>query len=128
MTASGSIEGRKNEMAKGREKSDGLIQPQGRRKAVVTAAGRPSARTSERGGKGSTASEQVEQLRLVRETADSPQGVDGEAVEGRPATATRAMPKSRPTKRTAPPATMTEVAVAQAQHQVGLDSCGWRHR
>jgi RNA-directed DNA polymerase len=114
MTASGSIEGRKNEMAKGREKSDGPAKPQGRRKAAVTAAGRPSARTSERGGKGTTASKQVEQLGLFRETADSPKGVDGGAAAGRPATAPRAMPKSRTTKGTAPPAmTMEEVASEQ---------------
>lgn len=111
MSVSGSIEGRKDEMAKGREKSDGRIQPQGRRKAVVTAAGRPGVTASERGGKETTASQQVVQLGMFRETADSPQGADGEAATGQPLAATHAVPKSRTTKRTAPPAmTMEEVA------------------
>jgi RNA-directed DNA polymerase len=101
-------------MAKGREKSDGRIQPQDRRKAVVTAAGHPSVSVSERGGKETTASQQVEQLGLFRETADSPQGADGGADAGQPVPATRAVPKSRTTKGIAPPAmTMEEVASEQ---------------
>ena len=111
MTASGSIEERKDEMAKGREKSDGRIKPQGRRKAVVTAAGQRRVKLSERGGKETTASQQVEQLGLFRETADSPQGADGGTAVGLPAAAPRAVPKSRTTTRNAPPAmTMEEVA------------------
>lgn len=98
-------------MAKGREKSDGRIKPQDRRKAVVTAAGRPCVTSSERGGKETTASQQVEQLGLFRETADSPKGADGGAAAGQPATAPRGVPKSRTTTRSAPPAmTMEEVA------------------
>jgi RNA-directed DNA polymerase len=91
-------------MAKGREESDGRVQPEGRRKPVQTAA-------EQRGGKATTASQQAEQLRLFRETADSPQGADGGADAGRPASAPRAVPKSRTTKETALPAmTMEEVA------------------
>jgi len=98
-------------MAKGREKSDGRIQPQGRRKAVVTAAGRRRVEASERGGKATTASQRVVQPGLFRETADSPKGADGGAVEGQPSAAPHAVPKSRATKGTAPPAlTMEEVA------------------
>lgn len=101
-------------MAKGREKSDGRIQPQGRRKAAVTAAGRSRVTGSGRGGKETTASQQVEQLGLFRETADSPQGADGGAAAGRPASAPHAVPKSRTTTGPAPPAmTMEEVASEQ---------------
>lgn len=101
-------------MAKGREKSDGRIKPQDRRKAVVTAAGHASVSVSGRGGKETTASQQVEQLGLFRETADSPQGADGGADAGQPAPASRAVPKSRTTKGIAPPAmTMEEVANEQ---------------
>jgi hypothetical protein len=89
---------------KGREESDGRVLPEGRRKPVQTAA-------EQRGGKATTASQQSEQLRLFRETADSPQGADGGADAGRPAPATHAVPKSRTTKGTALPAmTMEEVA------------------
>jgi hypothetical protein len=97
-------------MAKGREKSDGRIQPQGRRKAVVTAAGRRSVTASERGGKETTASQQVEQRGLFRETADSPKGADGGADAGQPAPAPRAVPKSRSKKGSAPPAMTMEAA------------------
>lgn len=91
-------------MAKGREESDGRVQPEDRRKLVSTAA-------EQRGGKATTASQQAEQLRLFRETADSPQGADGGADAGQPAPATRAVPKSRSTKGTALPAmTLEEVA------------------
>ena len=84
-------------MAKGREESDGRVVPEGRRKPVPTAA-------EQRGGKATTASQQAEQLKLFRETADSPQGADGGADAGRPASAPRAVPKSRTTKGTALPA------------------------
>jgi hypothetical protein len=91
-------------MAKGREESDGRVQPEGRRKPVPTAA-------EQRGGKATTASQQAEQLRLFRETADSPQGADGGVDVGRPASVPRAVPKSRDTKGRALPAmTMEEVA------------------
>jgi len=50
-----------------REKSDGRTVPEGRRKAVPTP-------TSAGGGKATTASEEVSQLRLFSETADSPRG------------------------------------------------------
>jgi RNA-directed DNA polymerase len=90
-------------MAKGREESDGRVLPEGRRKPVPT--------SEKRGGKATTASQQAEQLRLFRETADSPQGADGGADAGRPASGPRAVPKSRTTKGTALPAmTMEEVA------------------
>src|SRR5690606_7788817 len=108
---SGSIEGRKDEMAKRREKSDGRIQPQGRRKAVVTAQGRRSVKSSRRGGKETTASKQVEQLGLFRETADSPQGSDGGTAAGQPVAAPQAETKSRSTTSNAPTAmTMEEIA------------------
>ena len=58
-------------MTKGREKSDGRVVPQGRRKTVPTA-------RSGRGGKAITASKQVGQLELFRATADSPQGAEAE--------------------------------------------------
>jgi len=90
-------------MAKGREESDGRIVPEGRRKPVPTAAKR-------RGGKATTASQQAGQLELIRETADSPQGADGRADTDQSASALRAVPKSRGTKRTVLPAmTMEEV-------------------
>jgi len=84
-------------MAKGREESDGRVVPEGRRKPVPTVA-------RQRGGKATTASQQAEQLRLFRETADSPRGADGGAEAGQPASAPRAVPKSRTTKGTALPA------------------------
>jgi hypothetical protein len=94
-------------MAKGREESDGRVIPEGRRKPVQTAA-------EQRGGKAATASQQAEQLRLFRETADSPQGADGGADAGRPASAPRAVPKSRTTKGTALPATSRRLIAAEA--------------
>lgn len=91
-------------MAKGREKSDGRVVPQGRRKAT------PTARHG-REGKATTASEQVEQLGLFRGTADSPKGVDGDRRAGAPARKRRSMPKPRTKKGSPPPAmTMDEVA------------------
>jgi hypothetical protein len=90
-------------MAKGPEASDGRAVPQGRRKAVPTAA--------ERGGKATTASRQAGQLELFRVTADSPRGADGGAATCPPVPAQRAVPKARSTKRTVLPAmTMEEVA------------------
>ena len=91
-------------MAKGREESDGRIQPQGRRKPVVTAA-------EQRGGKATTASQQAGQLELFRETADSSQEADGGTDADQSAPAPHAVPKSRNTKGTALPAmTIQEVA------------------
>jgi len=88
---------------KGREKSDGRIVPEGRRKAAPT--------VGRRGGKAITASEQVGQLELFSETADSPQGDVAEADMGRPMSATSAVPKSRnTTRRVSPVMTMEEVA------------------
>lgn len=99
------VERRKDDMAKGREESDGRIRPQDRRKPVVTVA------AEQRGGKVTTASQQAGQLGLFRETADSPKGADGDADAGRPAPVPRAVPKSRTTSRNALPAmTMEEVA------------------
>ena len=93
---SGRHRGRKDEMSKGREESDGRIVPEGRRKAV------PSA--GRRGGKATTAREEVEQLGLFRETADSPKGIVVGTDAGRPAPVLYAVPKSRNVKRTHPPA------------------------
>jgi len=92
---------------KGRKKSDGRTVPEDRRKAVQT--GRDTSRA--RGGKATTASEQVDQLVLFCETADSPQGADGDADVGRPTSVSRAVPKPRSMKQTGLPAmTMEEVA------------------
>lgn len=94
-------------MTKGQEKSDGLVVPEGRRKAV------PIAREG-RGGKEAAAREEVGQLELFRGTAASPRGVAVEKDAGRPATPSETMPKPRTTTRRAPPAmTMEEVANVQ---------------
>ena len=91
-------------MTTGREKSDGRVVPQGRRKAVPTAA-------ASRGGKATTASERVGQLELFCETADNPKGADGGAAPGLPDAATYAVPKSQTTTMPGLPAmTMQEVA------------------
>ena len=116
-TASGSYRERKDEMAKGREESDGRVVPQGRRKPVQTAEGW-------RGGKATTVDEQAGQLGLFFETADSPRGdvagVDG----GRPPSAPRAVPKSKTMQEIVSPVGMTMEEVAEeanlrrAFHQV----------
>lgn len=63
------------------------------------------------GGIAATASEEVGQLDLFRETADSPQGNVAEADLGLPKSATSAVPKSRTKERGYPPAlTVEEVA------------------
>lgn len=100
-------------MAKGREKSDELIVPEGRRKAVQT-----EDSCSPRGGKEVTASEQVCQLKLDFGPADSPQGADGEADTGQPAPATRAVPMPKVTERTAIPAMVME-EVARYENLMG---------
>jgi RNA-directed DNA polymerase len=88
-------------MAKGREKSDGRIVPKGRRKAVRTGARR-------RGGKATTASEQANQLGMFGDTADSPQGADGETETDRSVSESRAVPKSPNTKAQGLPAVTIE--------------------
>jgi len=89
---------------KGREKSDGRIVPQARRKSGPTA-------SKMRGGKATTASEQMSQLQLFFETADSPKGDVAEAAKDRSLTATSAVPKSKCTKRKMASAmTMEEIA------------------
>jgi group II intron reverse transcriptase/maturase len=94
-------------MTKGRKKSDGRTVPEGRRKTVQTDVDA----SRDRGGKATTASEQVVQLGLFRGTADSLQGADGEVDAGRLVSASRAVPKPRTTKRADLPAmTMEEVA------------------
>lgn len=90
----------------GREKSEGRIVPQGRRKAVPTVAA-----AGPRGGKATPASEQAGQLQLFSETADSPQGAVAGVDTGRPVSAPSAVPKSEATRRgSLPPMTMEEVA------------------
>lgn len=96
----------KDETAMGREKSDGSIVPEGLRKLTPTVV--------ERGGKGTTASEEAEQLSLFSESAESPQGVVARADAGRPAPARSAACKSESTNRGVLPAmsriSMEEVA------------------
>ncbi len=89
---------------KGREKSEGSVVPEDRRKATPSPVG-PG------GGKGVPASEQVGQLGLFPETADSPSGADAFAAEGQPSAASRAVLMSGNTKGRIPPAlTIEEVA------------------
>jgi hypothetical protein len=78
-------------MVKGREESDGREVPQDRRKAVVT--------EKMRGGKATTASEQVRQFGLFSETADSPKGADGGVDASLLVPAPHAEPKSENAKR-----------------------------
>jgi len=90
-------------MTKGREKSDGRTVPQGRRKTVPTAA-------RGRGGRATTASEQVGQLELFRVAADSPQGAGVEKAADLSVAQPRSVPKPRTTTGSVPPAmTMEEV-------------------
>jgi RNA-directed DNA polymerase len=91
-------------MTKGQKGSDGLVVPQGRRKAIATA-------SQKRGGKRATASETVGQIELFRGTADSPKGGARASGAGQPAPRSRALPKPRTTKNLFPPAmTMEEIA------------------
>jgi RNA-directed DNA polymerase len=86
-----------------REKSDGRIVPEGRRKPVPTAA--------KRGGRATTASEQAAQRMLFPDTADSPKGAATRTGTGLPVRGGHAAPKSRNTSGTKLPAmTMEEVA------------------
>ena len=82
------IEDEKDDMTKGREKSDGCVVPEGRRKAVQTA------KRASSGGKAATASEEAVQLELFAETAANPQGADGVVDSGEPVSASLAVPKS----------------------------------
>lgn len=91
-------------MAMGQEESDDVVVPEGRRKAVPTA-------PLVWGGKDVTASEEVRQLELFRETADSPKGADVDRGAGGPAMLPRSVPKSRTMQGAVSPAmTMSEVA------------------
>src|SRR5216684_1190912 len=93
----------RNEMTKGRKKSDGRVVPESPRKGVLTAKGQ--------GGKAVTASQQTRQLRMNLGTADSPKGDDARAEAGQPAPTVSAVPKPRSRKRgVAPAMTMEEVA------------------
>ena len=95
-------------MVKRREKSDGCVVPEGRRKAIPTDASQ--------GGKAATASEQARQLEMNLGTADSPKGDDARSGAGRPAAERRAVPKPRGRNRGVPPTiaiTMEEVANEQ---------------
>lgn len=98
------IENERTKMKKGREKSDGRVVPDGRRKAVATG--------TSRGGKATTAREATGQLRLTFETADSPQGDVAGTGRGEPLPVPRAVPKSNDTSSTStsPEATMERVA------------------
>src|SRR4051812_48831811 len=88
-----------------REKSDGRIPPEDRRKAVQTP-------TSAGGGKATTASKEVSQLPLFSETADSPRGaVPGKGRDRSRHPAQHAVPKSENAYSMDSPAmTMEEVA------------------
>jgi len=91
-------------MTKGREKSDGRVVPEGRRKPVVTA-------EVERGGKATTASEMASQLELRLGTADSPKGNVAGADGDLSSSAPRAVPKpKRTTRYGVPPMTMESIA------------------
>src|SRR5262245_29137831 len=94
-------------MAMRREESDGRVVPEGRRKTVPIA-------HRERGGKGTTASQQAGHQHQFLETADSPQGAVPGTRTGHPAPRVRsAVPKSRNTSgETLPAMTMEEVADA----------------
>ena len=106
----------------GREKSEGRVVPEGRRKAVPTAAD-----VSLRGGKATPASEQAGQLQLFSETADSPQEAVAGADTGRPVPAPSAVPKSEATRRgLLPPMTLS--VIGPTWLTLDRDSCGWQHR
>jgi group II intron reverse transcriptase/maturase len=101
------VKNSKDDMTKGREKSDDRVVPKGRRKAIPTGAKR-------RGGKAVTASEQAIQLEMLGETADSPKGADGETDVDRSTSESRAVPKSPNSQAQEMPAvTMNEVASEQ---------------
>jgi len=92
-------------MTKGRERSDGRIVPNDRRKTVGTA------KRASPGGKAATASEEAVQLELFAETAVNPKGANGVAESGGPDPAACAVPKSETGSSIQLPAmTMEEVA------------------
>jgi RNA-directed DNA polymerase len=93
-----------------RQKSDRRVVPQGGRKVVATAL-----LETARGGKAATVEQQTGQLGLLLETAEDPQGADGEAALHPRDAATHAVPKSRSKEKTATSATMEEVASRLAQ-------------
>src|SRR5687767_12921313 len=99
-------------MTKRREGSDGRVVPEGRRKAVPPVPAETEEETADRGGKATTASEQVGQQELFSETADSPRGAVPGPGRGLPRHQVRhAVPKSEDTNSPIPPAmTMEEVA------------------
>ena len=78
---------------RGRQKSDDRVVPKDRRKAIQTG--------ESRGGKAVTVEEQVEQLALFGETAESPQGARRRVDVGVPTRKSRRVPKSPSGKRTA---------------------------
>ena len=95
--ASGSQEERKDDMAKGREKSDDRTVPKTLRKQGETAA------VEQRGGKAITANKQAKQLEMFGDTADSRQGADGGAAVDSSTPAPHAVPKSQNRTRDAVP-------------------------
>jgi RNA-directed DNA polymerase len=104
VTVSGSCDEWKDDMVKGREKSDGRVVPQGRRKAVPTEASR-------RRGKATTASERASQLELFCETADSSEEADGGTDVDQSTSEPCAVPKSQTIEaRVLPAMTIEEVA------------------
>jgi len=94
----------------GREKSDGRVVPQARRKT-----GSIDVR---RGGKATTAREATGQLQLAFETADNPQGNVAGVDRGEPLSAPRAEPKSNDTSHTlpSPATTATMEAIASREN------------
>lgn len=100
----GSRRGTKDETTKGREKSDGRVVPEGRRKAV------PTAPLAARGGKATTISEAAMQLELRLETADSPQGNSAERGGSSPSISGEEPKSSRTTRTALPPITLEEIA------------------
>jgi len=92
-----------------RQKSEGRVVPQGRRKSA------PTRRVESRGGgKAVPVNEQARQLLLPFETADVPAGPpvgsDGGAANHRKKAAPRAVPKSRSKSEKVPPATMEVIS------------------
>jgi group II intron reverse transcriptase/maturase len=113
--AIGSRRGRKDEVVKGREESDGRVVPEGRRKAVQTSVGTSG------GGKAATASEEARQLELDFGTADSPRGADGVVAAGGPAAGACAVPKPEVSERAALPAMTMEEVGREANLRVAFE-------
>ena len=110
-----------------RQKSDDRVVPEGCRKTVPT-------RDTEQlgGGKAVTVNEQMGQLQLPFDTAESPEaqakGADGEAALRERRAATRAAPKSKGKKRTAPSATMEERSNRTLSPREDNFGCLWDRR